>query len=301
MLDGGLATELEARGEDLNHPLWSARVLLRAPQKLEQVHYDYLVAGADIITTATYQATIPGLMASGLSAIEAESVIRKSVDISVAARDRFWSGTHIDRHYPLIAASIGPYGAYLHDGSEYRGDYNLSAAALKAFHRERLAILVDSGADLIACESFPSLLEAEAMIDLLAEFPEARAWMSFTCRDELRISDGTRFSDGVTAIAKSPSLLAVGINCTPPQYIGHLLREADSPKPFVVYPNSGETYDISTCTWREISSENMIAESVAEWVSLGARLVGGCCRTTPRTIKAIRQALNTVLCYPRKL
>ncbi len=285
ILDGGLATELEARGENLNDPLWSARVLLEAPEKIEQLHYDYFAAGADVATTASYQATIPGLMAHGLSAPEAEAVIRKSVDLALAARDR------IGRPGGLVAASIGPYGAYLHDGSEYRGDYNMTAVELKAFHHDRLSILATSGADLIACESFPSLLEAEVMLDLLSEFPNARAWMSFTCRDGRHISDGTLFSDAVAVISKSPAVLAVGVNCTAPHYISDLLCGAKSTKPLLAYPNSGECYNASSASWSENSEEDVIARSTSEWYSLGARLLGGCCRTTAATIAAIRRAL----------
>ena len=291
VLDGGLATELEARGENLNDPLWSARVLLEAPEKIAQLNYDYLVAGFDIATTASYQATIPGLMARGLSASAAESVIRKSVIISLEARDRFWTAIHPGRLRPLVAASIGPYGAYLHDGSEYRGDYHLTARQLKDFHRDRLAILATSGADLIACESFPSLLEAEAMAELLAEFPDSRAWMSFTCRDGLHLSDGTLFSDAVLKLSQSPSILAIGVNCTAPHFISDLLRSAKSTKPLLAYPNSGECFNPATGGWGDNSQEEVIARSAVEWHRLGAVLIGGCCRTTPRTIAAIRRAL----------
>ena len=195
ILDGGFATELEARGANLNDSLWSAKLLLESPQMLEDVNCDYLRAGADVAVTASYQATIPGLMGHGLTAPQAEAAIRKSVAIARCARDKFWTepGTQAGRLKPLVVASIGPYGAYLHDGSEYLGHYGLSRNQLKDFHRARLAILVDCAPDLIAFESFPSQLEAEAIVELMDEFPAARCWFSFTCRNESLISEGTLF------------------------------------------------------------------------------------------------------------
>ncbi len=253
VLDGGLATELESRGESLNDPLWSAKILLSDPAKIADVHHSYFVAGADVAITASYQATFPGMEATGLSHQQAEKVIRRSVTVAVEARARFWSNpaNHAGRLHPLVAASIGPYGAFLHDGSEYRGNYSVSREALKDFHRERLQILADNGADLLACESIPSLIEAEALIHLLHEIPHRPAWISFTCKDESHISDGSLFADAVSLAFQSPSVVAVGLNCTAPNLVNALLEKARAvtDKPLIVYPNSGELYDITTCGW----------------------------------------------------
>ena len=296
ILDGGLATELEARGESLNHPLWSAKSLLSAPEKIAAVHYSYFLAGADLAITSSYQATFPGLTAMGLSIQEAEQVIRNSVQVAIQARDRFWADpqNRVGRLRPLIAASVGPYGAFLHDGSEYRGDYGVSRDVLQDFHRERLAVLSDSGADLLACESIPSLLEAEALCDLLTDFP---AWISFTCKDNVHISDGFKFDDAVSIVSQSGSVVAVGLNCTAPSLVDKLLERARnvSDKPLVAYPNSGELYDIATCGWRSTAEAGMIEQAAVGWHRRGARLIGGCCRTTPETIRGIRAALTGVL------
>ena len=295
VLDGGLATEFEARGANLDDPLWSAKLLLDAPHLIEQVNYDYLCAGADIVATASYQATILGLIAKGLTAPQAETIIRKSVTIAEQARDRFWSdpANHAGRCKPLIAASIGPYGAYLHDGSEYLGHYGLTRTQLKDFHRARLAILVDCAPDIIAFESFPSQLEAEAIAELLTEFPRATSWISFTCRNESTLSEGTPFAEAVRAVAGSPQVLAIGVNCTAPKYVEALLLSARevTNKPLVAYPNSGECYDASSGRWAQLTEPPVIHSAAQSWYRAGARLIGGCCRTTPDTIRSIRKAL----------
>jgi len=296
VLDGGLATELENRGGSLKTPLWSAHILVVAPEKIADIHHAYFLAGADVAITASYQATFPGLRAIGLSTHEAEEVIRTSVAVASEARDRFWrdSQNRSRRLHPLIAASVGPYGAYLHDGSEYRGGYGISRSALKEFHRDRLAVLADSGADLIACESIPSLVEAEALVDLLDDFPNASAWISFTCKDEKHISDGTPFSDAVAAVCQSPPVVAVGLNCTAPRFVNALLEKARdvTDKPLVAYPNSGELYDAVTSSWRSTGEVAIIEGAARGWCQRGARLIGGCCRTTPQTIRGIRNALT---------
>lgn len=298
VLDGGLATEFEARGADLNHPLWSARLLTESPQLIEEVNFDYLMAGSDIVTTASYQATILGLVATGLTPPQAEAVIRKSVAIAQRTRDRFWSDSRNreGRMKPLVAASIGPYGAYLHDGSEYLGHYGLSCNQLKDFHRARLAILLECSPDLIAFESFPSQLEAEAIVELLKEFPKAVAWISFTCRNETSISEGTPFAAAVRAVNSSPQIQAVGVNCVAPRYVESLLKIAadNTNKPLVAYPNSGECFDSSAGKWGEGSELGSIEASVLNWYGAGARLIGGCCRTTPDTIRAVRSALSQI-------
>jgi homocysteine S-methyltransferase len=252
LLDGGLATELERRGYDLADPLWSARALLTAPEAIQQLHADYLTAGADIIIAASYQATIPGFMARGLDETAARALIQQAVQIAIAARDQFWrTASGAGGMRPLVAASVGPYGAYLADGSEYDGRYGLTEEALYQFHRERWRLLAATEADLLACETIPSYLEARALARLLAETPGRSAWFAFSCGDGRHLHDGTpirecaAFLDGVKGVA------AVGVNCTPPEHIVSLIGEirAVSRKPIVVYPNSGERYDGAGKCW----------------------------------------------------
>jgi homocysteine S-methyltransferase len=296
ILDGALATELERRGAALRDPLWSAKLLLENPDLIRQVHYDYFAAGADVATTASYQATIPGLLRRGLDRNQAADVLRLSVQLAQQAREQYWRDAAVrpDRIKPLIAASIGCYGAYLHDGSEYRGDYGLSMRQLIDWHRPRVEILADAGADLLACETVPCLVEAEALVTLLAEFPQVNAWLSFSCQDDHRLCHGESFAEAVRLANEGANIVAVGVNCTAPRHIDGLLASVAgiARKPLVVYPNSGEIWDAARACWQGTTTEPDWSESVRRWHRAGARLIGGCCRTTPATIRQIAAALR---------
>ena len=298
VLDGGLATELEGRSLDLDHPLWSARVLRDAPEAIAAVHRAYLEAGADCITTASYQATFEGFEREGLSHAEAAALLQRSVELASAVRDAFWSEprNRLGRQRPIVAASIGPYGAYLANGAEYTGEYDLGEAELLAFHRERFKLLADSGAELLACETIPSALEARALASLLDETPDARAWFSFSCRDGERISDGTPLVECIRALTSHPQVVALGVNCTAPQFVKALLRAAAgvTTKPLVAYPNSGERYEAATRRWLGTSAAEDWGVSGRAWRDAGARLIGGCCRTGPAHIQSLRAALSRV-------
>ncbi len=291
ILDGGLATELESRGADLDGPLWSARVLLEAPKLIEQVHYDYFAAGADVAVSASYQATFEGFADRGIDRKAARNLLHLSVRLARDARDRFWSITEhrAARPAPLVAASIGPYGAYLADGSEYRGDYGLSARKLIEFHRPRVEVLVDSGADLLAFETVPCAVEAEAIVRLLEEVPDVPAWISFSCCDEVHVSHGEPLADCVGITNDAVSCVATGVNCTPPRFITPLLQSVGIARhPLAAYPNSGEVWDGERHCWTASPDSIDLSEAAREWYEAGARLIGGCCRTTPNTIRTLR-------------
>lgn len=291
VIDGALATELERRGCDLSDELWSAKILLEQPEIIKQVHLDYFKAGADCAITASYQATVEGFAKRGLSQREAIDLIQRSVRLAREARDQFWADetNRTGRSNPFIAASVGPYGAFLADGSEYRGNYGLSEKELMDFHRPRMKALIEAGADLLACETLPSLIEAQALARLLNEFPTITAWMSFSGRDERHISEGQVFADCVRQLEPHPQIAAIGINCTSPAYIPSLIREAKTvtEKPILVYPNSGETYDAARNDWNGDPVLDSFGEQARTWYEAGARLIGGCCRTTPEDIRII--------------
>lgn len=328
MLDGGLATELERAGHDLDDPLWSARVLLDDPGAVEAVHRAYLAAGADCILTATYQATIPGLEARGLSVAEAEEVLRWAVRLAVRARRDFWAepGARQGRIRPIVAASVGPYGAFLADGSEYRGRYGVGRRALARFHRRRWELLAASDADLLACETIPSLDEAEVLAELAGTADGKPAWLSFSCRDERSLCDGTPVGVAAALADAAPGVFAVGVNCVDPALAPALVAAiaAETDKPVVAYPNAGGAYDAASRSWSDaprnaglaagagaslghagssassgapVSGAGSAAGRVGPpfhparaWVEAGASAVGGCCRTGPSDVRHIRAA-----------
>ncbi len=202
---------------------------------------------------------------------------------------------HGDRPFPLVAASIGCYGAFLHDGSEYRGDYGLSVRALIDWHRPRLEALIEAKPDLLAFETIPCLVEAEAILRLLEEFPGIPAWVSFSCRDERHLCHGELFADVIGMLDAGKSIVAVGVNCTAPRHVEGLLRSAAgrTDKPLVAYPNSGEPWDAARHHWVATSDATDWGAAARRWRDAGARLIGGCCRTTPATIRELTQALLT--------
>lgn len=291
ILDGGLATELEQRGHDLNDSLWSTKLLIEDPQTIKSVHLDYIYAGADCVITSTYQATFQELLKRGYSHAEATHLFELSVSLAKEAVEAFWEiqSNRSGRRKPLVAASIGPYGAYLADGSEYTGAYGLPRADLKAFHAERWHLLATQDADLFACETIPSFTELQAFGDLLQETPHIQAWFCFSCKDDKHISDGTPLAECASFLEGIEQAVAVGVNCTAPQYIPSLISqiEAVSNKPIIVYPNSGEHYHPETKSWSGTRHPEEYGTAAKEWRKCGAALIGGCCRTTPAHIQAI--------------
>lgn len=296
ILDGAMATELERRGADLNDSLWSARVLLESPELIREVHYDYFVAGADVAITASYQASVQGLVEHDLSETEAVSLIHLSVDLARQARDGFWNEDRSaeGRIRPVIAGSVGCYGAFLADGSEYRGNYGLSVDELKAFHRPRMKALVAAGVDVLACETLPCEREARALVELLHEVGTVPAWLSFSCRDERHVCEGSRLAACGAIAHEAGNVVAVGINCTPPRYVADLLRELANVTdlPLLAYPNSGESWDAEHRSWLDNPERTSFAGPAREWRQLGAKLIGGCCRTTPETIRELAAVLR---------
>lgn len=297
LLDGGLATELERLGHNLNHRLWSARLLMNKPEEIRKVHLSYLKAGSDCITSASYQASVPGFISEGKTEKEAKSLLKSAVELACETRDDYFQSSKFQHNYrirPIVAASIGPYGAYLADGSEYTGNYGISTSKLRAFHNPRWEVLADSSADIFACETIPSLQEAEVLRELLSETPDIYAWISFSCKDEKDISDGTTLKEAVSLFENCEQVVAVGINCTAPRYISSLIEEAQRGAPtksIIVYPNSGEIYDPIRKIWIGTSDPMDFSKASLDWYDQGASLIGGCCRTGPHHIKAMREAL----------
>lgn len=285
LLDGGLATELETRGHDLHDPLWSARLLLEDPAAIAALHADYLAAGADVATAATYQASVPGLRARGLDEDRARAVLAEAMALARHACEHA-AALRPASPAPVVVASLGAYGAYLADGSEYRGDYGVDDATLIRFHRQRLEVL-GPRADLLACETIPCLAEARCLAQVLAD-QDRPAWVSFCCRDDAHVAHGEPIERCVAALAQVPTVVAVGINCCSPDHVeGLLVRLRDAcDRLLVAYPNAGERYQDGRWCGPRRSPAQFVARA-RRWHAAGARIIGGCCRTTPAHVAAL--------------
>ncbi|MGB8208692.1 MAG: homocysteine S-methyltransferase [Mycobacterium sp.] len=280
--DGGLATELEARGHDLSDALWSARLLVDAPQEITAAHAAFFRAGATIATTASYQASFDGLAARGIGRDDAVRLLRRSVELAKDARDDVGGAAR------WVAASVGPYGAALADGSEYRGRYGLSVGQLQDWHRPRLEVLADAGADVLALETIPDVDEAEALVSLIRSLG-VPAWLSYTI-DGTRTRAGQPLADAFAVAAGVPEIVAVGVNCCAPEDVLPAIGPArETGRPVIVYPNSGERWDSGRRAW--VGSSRFSPRSAAQWLAAGARVIGGCCRVGPAQIAELAAVL----------
>ena len=279
--DGGLATQLEARGHDLSDHLWSARLLADAPGEITAAHLAFFRAGAAVATTASYQASFAGFAASGIGRRDAAALLTRSVTLAKDARDMVAD----DGRRRWVAASVGPYGATLADGSEYRGRYGLTIAALAAWHRPRMEVLAGAGADLLALETVPDADEAEAMVSVLGGLG-VPAWLSFTV-DGGRTRAGQPLADAFAVAAACPQVVAVGVNCCSPADVPTAVGTARevTGKPVIVYPNSGEGWDAKRRAWT--GSRQFDARLARQWIAAGASVIGGCCRIWPADIAVI--------------
>ncbi len=287
VLDGGLASELEYLGAKIDGPLWSAHVLEERPDKILAVHRAYIAAGAQCIETASYQVSRMGYVEVGLTPERADAALLKAVALARQAVAEF-----PDKHIQ-IAVSLGPYGAALHNGAEYHGNYDCTHADLVDFHAARIEVLAGIiGREVLAFETLPSLDEARAIGEALAPWPHLHAWFSFTCRDAQHVAHGELLRDCASYLATLPQTIAIGVNCTQPSLIATLIGEirATSNKPIVVYPNSGEGWDAQGRCWTGVSDPESYGVKAAEWFAAGAQIVGGCCRTRPAHIREVAEA-----------
>jgi homocysteine S-methyltransferase len=278
VLDGGLATELEARGHDLSDDLWSARLLRDQSAEITAVHLAFYRAGASIATTASYQASFEGFAAYGIDRAEAVTLMQRSVVLADVAR----AALAADGRPRWVAASVGPYGAALADGAEYTGRYGLSVAELTAWHRPRVEVLAEAGPDLLALETVPDVDEAVALMAAVSGLG-VPAWLSYTI-DGDRTRAGQPLAEAFAVATDVPEVVAVGVNCCAPADVSaaiHVAREVTG-KPVVVYPNSGEEWDAERRTW--VGRSGYSATLARQWLAAGAHVIGGCCRITASDI-----------------
>jgi homocysteine S-methyltransferase len=285
-IDGGLSGELEKRGHDLADKLWSARLLRDAPYAIAQVHQDYVDAGGRVIITASYQASRQGFMATGMSQDQADDLMRLSItlaqDVARTASEKVW-----------VAASVGPYGAVLGGGQEYVGNYGVAHADLVAFHRERIAVLASANPDVFACETIPDLDEVRALLEVLADYPEIPAWITMSAQDGASTCAGQGIGHLAELVATCASVVAIGINCTKPEFVTPLLKKLSSKTalPLVVYPNAGRVWDGENMCWIGQGHDTLPTPIITEWVKAGAALIGGCCGLGPDAIRQLDQDL----------
>lgn len=278
-IDGGLSGELEKRGHDLSDKLWSARLLRDAPEAIAQVHQDYVNSGGRVLITASYQASRMGFMATGMTADQADDLMRLSIslakDVAAKAPEKVW-----------VAASVGPYGAVLGGGQEYVGNYGVAHFDLVNFHRERIAVLASAKPDLFACETIPDLDEVRALVEVLADYPDIPAWITMSAQDGNSTCAGQGIGHLAELVSKTPSVVAVGVNCTKPEFVTSLLRQlaTKTSLPLVVYPNAGRVWDGLNMCWIGEGHDKLPKQIVSEWVKAGARLIGGCCGLGPDAI-----------------
>ncbi len=298
VIDGSMSAALEELGADLKSSLWTARVLAQAPELIARVHKDYFKAGADCGISCSYQASIPGFVKYGHTENEAEKLIASSVEILKKARDEWWreEGEAAGRAYPLCLASVGPYGAFLADGSEYTGRYDLSPRGLYDFHEQRMGILKDAGADVLLIETQPSLREALIEAEI-AEGLGADYWISFSCADGSSTCAGDLVSECAKALSKGhPGLIMTGVNCTGPEFVEKLIKNMrrGTDLPIGVYPNDGKRYDPVEKRWSRGGEVDFGAYAL-RYMKAGASAVGGCCTTGAEHIKAVAAARERFL------
>jgi homocysteine S-methyltransferase len=281
ILDGGLGTLLEERGNDVSTSLWSARVLWEDPDEVRAAHAEFFAAGAQVAITASYQVSHDGLEAAGLDAARTDELLTRSVRIAAAARDDAGGG--------WVAASVGPYAATLGDGSEFRGDDHLGVDGLRRWHRRRLRVLAEAAPDVLAVETLTTLAEVEAVVAELDGLG-VPAWIALTV-DDGALRTGESLREAFQIAASSPQVIAVGVNCCAAHEVTPALRAAReaSALPLIAYPNSGETWDGAARTW---AGDPELPDSLLrEWADLAGGL-GGCCRLGPDAIARIARTVT---------
>jgi homocysteine S-methyltransferase len=279
LIDGGLSTALEELGEHPAGLLWTAAALTDRPELITEAHRRYVESGADLVISSSYLASEPGFVAAGMSPGEARRLLASTTEVARA------SGAS------LVAASVGPYGAYLANGSEYHGRYGVDWAAVRAFHRARLEVLVDTGPDVFAIETVPLAVEAEIVVEELRGLTDAPAWVTFSCVDEVHTCGGDALADAVDRVASA--VQAVGVNCTAPELVAPLLRSCRVDLPFVVYPNHGAAWDAQHKCWIGPAGGAELPGHLPDWLAAGARLVGGCCGVGAEGIRALAEWRHT--------
>lgn len=289
VLDGAMGTELEKLGVKTNNSLWSANALIDNPEAIYQVHASYFKAGADIAITDTYQANVAAFAKVGINHEQALDLIKKGVELAKQARDDF-------NPAGLVAGCVGPYGAYLANGSEYTGAYDLSFAEYQKFHQEKIDTLINAGSDLISVDTMPNFAEIKSVVKIINDLPtKIPYWISLSVKDATTLSDGTTLRDVIIWLDKQPGISGIGVNCTKIENITPIVSLIHhlTDLPIVVYPNPGDIYDPQTKTWTSVPHTDTFEREVPQWIAEGANIIGGCCRTTPQDIEQVTKIIKS--------
>lgn len=297
VIDGAMSTALEELGYNTQSELWTAAAIIDRPDLIYKVHFNYLKAGADLIMTDTYQANIDAFKKLGYSEPESKGFISHAVKIAQQARDDYEKETG---KHAYIIGTVGPYGAYLADGNEYRGDYNLSFDEYKSFYYEKIKLIINAGADVIGIETQPKLSETKAILSIIHTLSPIPVYVSFTLKDATHISEGIKLSRAVANVAIDPYVSAIGVNCTKLEIVEsalHIMKKVTK-KPLIIYPNTSAKYNIKTKKWTKSSNSKDFKDYIIKWYNAGAQLIGGCCTTLPKEINEISYFVNKIKRVP---
>ncbi|MGV2875897.1 homocysteine S-methyltransferase [Macrococcus capreoli] len=283
LLDGGFGTTVEAYGYDVKHELWSTHLIKEHPEAILKVHQAFVNNGAEIILTNTYQGAVQSFLNTGYTEREAEGYLQAAVEL---AHQSVSSNV-------LVAASLGPYGAMLGNGSEYTGAYQVRQSDYIEYHMQRLNILIEAGIRVFAFETIPNIEEVKAVKALLEDYPDIEAWLSVTLKDSAHLSDGTPIEEVIEVVNGIDNVHAFGVNCTSVKVIDGAVERllALSEKAIILYPNGGRKYDAVEKVWIDQDDISLI-EATVKWKQLGVKIIGGCCQVGPEEIGALSAVLK---------
>jgi homocysteine S-methyltransferase len=290
LLDGAMGTELEHRGVDTSTPIWSALALLEAPRLIEQIHREYLEAGAEIITTNTFRTHRRNLERVGMGE-EAGRLTALAVAIAQAAVRSYRvenakrSPNPAEGRVAFVAGGISP----LEDS------YTMAPLPRRVYlheHAEMAGNLAAAGVDLLLLETMKEIAESEAAAEAAAG-TKLPFGVSFICKLDGRLFSGESLAEAVRAIEPHGPVF-VGVNCTAAPSIGVALAElrAATKLPISVYANPSHTEDYQHWGESEAAEPATYARLAVEWLQGGAHLVGGCCGTTPEHIAHLAALQN---------
>ena len=286
LLDGSMSFPMEQLGYNLKNKLWTGKALINNPDLIKDIHKGYIDAGADFISTSTYQISFDRLKNMGYQSEEIKKIFQKSVDIVKDAIEESKLKKEIK-----IVGSFGPYASYDPEASEYIGEYDSTDIEIKKFHLNNIRIIEETDLDIILYETIPCLREIKILSEALSHSTK-EIWISITCNEEMEFRDGSSFKDACEIISKIEKITTMGINCFSPLLVKKAidLLKKYSNKKILIYPNSGEIYNPKERFWTGNNEFNN--SMIKNWLSLYPDIIGGCCRIGYDDIKKMRVEID---------